>query len=82
MRILKNNSHTKVRIESDFEFNEKVRIIPLKVEGTIESFWLKKGNELKIEVRYFLKDEIKYDYFYGDELEVIKEVRTGFSISG
>lgn len=78
MKTLKNK---KIKIESDFEFNEKVRIIPLKVEGTIESFWLKKGDELKIEVRYFLKDEIKYDYFYGDELEVLKEVKTGFSIS-
>jgi hypothetical protein len=73
-------SNAKIRIESAFDFNEKVRITPLKVEGTIESFWLKKGDELKIEVRYFLKDEIKFDYFYGDELEVVKEVKTGFSI--
>ena len=78
MRTLKNNSQDKIKIETDFDFNEKVIIKPLKVEGTIESFWLKKGNELKIEVRYFLKDEIKYDYFYGDELEVLKEVKTGF----
>ena len=77
-RIMKNSTDTKVRIESAFDFNEKVRIKPLKVEGTIESFWLKKANELLIEVRYFLNNEIKRDYFYGDELEVIKEVKTGF----
>lgn len=75
---MKNSIVTKVRIESSFDFNEKVRIIPLKVEGTIESFWLKKGNELLLEVRYFLNNEIKESYFYGDELEVIKETKTGF----
>ena len=68
----------KVKIESDFDFNEKVRIKPLNIEGTIESFWLRKGGDLLIEVRYFLNDEVKKEYFYGDELEVIKEVKTGF----
>ena len=67
-------------IKSNFEFDEKVRIKPLKIEGTIESFWLKKGFDLKIEVRYFLNNEIKHDYFYGDELEVVKEVKTGFVV--
>ena len=77
---MKNNSYTKVRIETDFDFNEKVVIKPLKVEGTIESFWLNKAKELKVEVRYFLNNEIKLDYFYCDELEVLKEAKTGFSI--
>lgn len=77
-RVMKSYTNTKVRIESDFDFNEKVRIIPLAIEGTIESFWLNKAKELMIEVRYFLNNEIKKDYFYGDELEVIKEVKTGF----
>ena len=40
---MKNDSHTKVRIETDFDFNEKVTIKPLKIEGTIESFWLNKA---------------------------------------
>ena len=79
-RILKNYTNTKVRIESAFNFNETVLIKPLKVEGTIESFWLKKGNELLLEVRYFLDNEIKRDYFYGDELEVRQEVKTGFGV--
>lgn len=79
-RIMKNSSCTKVKIETDFDFNEKVIIKPLKVEGTIESFWLNKARELKIEVRYFLNNEIKLDYFYCDELEVLKEAKTGFSI--
>ena len=75
---MKNNTQTKVRIESFFDFNEKVTIKPLKVEGTVESLWLKKGHELMLEVRYFLNNEIKKDYFYGDELEVVKEVKAGF----
>lgn len=79
-RIMKNNTETKVRIESSFDFNERVIIKPLKVEGTIESFWLRKANELMLEVRYFLNDEVKKDYFYGDELEVIKEDKVGFNI--
>ena len=79
-RIMKNNTETKVRIESSFDFNEKVIIKPLKVEGTIESFWLNKARELKVEVRYFLNNEIKTDYFYCDELEVRKEVKAGFNI--
>ena len=79
-RIMKNSTGTKVRIETDFDFNERVMIKPLKVEGTIESFWLNKARELKVEVRYFLNNEIKLDYFYCDELEVLKEAKTGFSI--
>ena len=75
---MKKKEEIRIKIESAFDFNEKVRIIPLNIVGTIESFWLKKGDELKIEVRYFLKDEIKFDYFYGDELEVLKETKTGF----
>lgn len=75
---MKNNTQTKVRIESSFDFNEKVIIEPLEVEGTIESFWLNKAKELMIEVRYFLNNEIKKDYFYGDELSVVKEVKAGF----
>lgn len=79
-RIMKNNTQTKVRIESSFDFNEKVIIKPLKVEGTIESFWLNKAKELMVEVRYFLGEEIKKEYFYCDELEVIKEAKTGFTV--
>ena len=75
---MKNNTQTKVRIESSFDFNEKVIINPLEVEGTIESFWLNKAKELMIEVRYFLNNEIKKDYFYGDELSVVKETKAGF----
>lgn len=79
-RIMKNYSHTKVRIETDFDFNEKVTIKPLKLEGTIESFWLNKARELMVEVRYFLGEEIKKEYFYCDELEAIKEAKTGFTV--
>ena len=78
--MIKSNSHPKVKIETDFGFNEKVVIKPLKVEGIIESFWLNKARELKVEVRYFLNNEIKLDYFYCDELEVLKEAKTGFTI--
>ena len=77
---MENTGVMKIKIESAFDFNEKVKIKPLEVEGTIESFWLRKAYELMIEVRYFLNNEIKKDYFYGDELEVIKEAKAGFSI--
>lgn len=68
----------KVKFESDFEFGEKVVVKPLEVEGTIESFWLKEPDKLMIEVRYILDNKIMKEYFYGDELRVLKEIKTGF----
>ena len=44
----------------------------------ILSFWLKEENYLMVEVRYFINNEKKIDYFFEDELEVIKEKKTGF----
>ena len=74
---MKNN---KVKFESDFEFGEKVVIEPLEVEGTIESFWLAGPEKLLIEVRYIIDNKVVKEYFYGDELRVIKETKTGFTV--
>lgn len=73
------NSTESIHIKSSFKFDEKVKIKPLKVEGKVLSFWLKWENCLLIEVRYFMNDELKTDYFFEDELEILKEeIRTGF----
>ena len=72
------NSTESTHIKSSFKFDDKVEIKPLKVEGRVSSFWLKRENCLFIEVRYFMNNELKTDYFFEDELEVIKEKKTGF----
>ena len=78
MQKLKCDSKTRTHITSSFRFNDKVEIKPLKVEGRVVSFWLKEENYLMVEVRYFINNEKKIDYFFEDELEVIKEKKTGF----
>ena len=77
MKVLKNDSQTATYIKSMFKFNDKVKILPLDVEGRVLSFWFKPDG-LSIEVRYYLNNECKQDYFYEDELEVIKPTGIGF----
>ena len=67
-----------IKIESNFNFDDKVKIKPLNVEGRISSFCLKWENYLLIEVRYFINNELKKNYFFEEELEVVKEIKTGF----
>lgn len=67
-----------INIKSDFNFDDKVKILPLEVEGRVTSFWAKEKDYSMIEVRYFINNEKKIEYFYEDELEVIKEQKTGF----
>lgn len=68
-----------INIKSSFNFDDKVKIKPLKVEGRVSSFWLKWENCLLIEVRYYMNNELKTDYFFDDELEILKEeTKTGF----
>ena len=71
------NSTESIHIRSSFKFDDKVKIRPLNVEGRISSFWLKWENCLLIEVRYFINNELKTDYFFEEELEVVKETKTG-----
>ena len=67
-----------MKINSDFNFYEKVKIIPLDVEGEIISFWLTATDRLQIEIRYFINNEKKTEYFIESELEKIKENKIGF----
>lgn len=67
-----------INIKSNFNFDDRVKILPLEVKGRVISFWAKEKDCSIIEVRYFINNEKKIDYFYEDELEVIKEQRTGF----
>ena len=77
MKTLKNDSQSATYIKTEFKFDDKVRVIPLDIEGVVTSFWLK-PDKLNIEVRYYLNNERKQDYFYEDELEIIKEKSVGF----
>lgn len=78
MQKCKCDARTATHIKSSFRFNDRVEILPLKVEGRVVSFWLKEENYLMVEVRYFINNEKKIEYFFEDELEVIKEKKTGF----
>ena len=60
-----------------FKLQDEVRIKPYNTEGKVVSLWLKPEG-LLIEVRYYTDKERKYEYFYEDELEFIKEKKTGF----
>lgn len=64
-------------LETEFRIGERVFIKPYKSEGTVESIWLTRGG-LRIEVRYYTDKERKCEYFYPEELEFIKEKKTGF----
>lgn len=60
-----------------FKIKDDVKIKPYSTEGKVMSLWLKPEG-LLIEVRYYTDKECKYEYFYEDELEFIKEKKTGF----
>ena len=60
-----------------FKLQDEVRIKPYNTEGKVVSLWLKPEG-LLIEVRYYTDKERKYEYFYEDELEFIREKKTGF----
>ena len=66
-------------ITSEFKIGDKVKVKPYNTEGRVASLWLK-PEALLIEVRYYTDKERKYEYFYEDELEFVKETKTGFSV--
>ena len=78
MKTCKCATNESIHIKSSFKFNDRVEILPLNVEGRVVSFWLKGESYLMVEVRYFINNEKKIEYFFEDELEVIKEKKTGF----
>ena len=65
-------------IKSKFKIDDKVEIKPLKVEGRVVSLWLKHPDVLLVEVRHFINNEKKFEYFYEEELEITKEKEVGF----
>lgn len=65
-------------IKSNFNFDDKVKILPLEVEGRVTSIWLKEKGCIMIEVRYFLNNKKEIEYFFEDELEIVQEKKTGF----
>lgn len=71
-----------INITSNFNFDDKVRILPLEVDGRVTSFWAKEENYIMVEVRYFINNEKKIEYFYEDELEIIKEQKNGVLKNG
>ena len=60
-----------INVFSELDFDDIVRIKPLKVEGRVISFWLRRDNWFLVEVRYFMNNKLESDYFYKDELEKI-----------
>lgn len=78
MKTCKGGPETSTHIKSNFKFDDKVEIKPLDIEGRVISFWYRREDWLVLEVRYFINNEVKTDYFYEEELEVIKEKKTGF----
>ena len=65
-------------IKSNFNFDDKVKILPLEVEGRVTSIWLKEKGCIMVEVRYFLNNKKEIEYFFEDEREIVQEKKTGF----
>lgn len=64
-------------IVAPFQYEDKVLIKPLGVEGNVTSFWWK-PERLFIEVRFYDNKERKVDFFWEEELEFVKDKKTGF----
>ena len=75
--ILKNKKKTATIIMSEFQYEDRVLIKPLGLEGNVTSFW-RKPERLFIEVRYYQDKERKVDFFWEEELEFVRDKRTGF----
>lgn len=55
------------------QIGDKVKVIPFEgIEGTIEGIYYSYKKE-KYFIRYFISNRIDEEYFYADELEVIKD---------
>ena len=44
-------------IKSNFNFDDRVKILPLEAEGRVTSIWLKEKGCIMIEVRYFINNK-------------------------
>ena len=74
---MKKNEKGSTIVITEFQYEDKVLIKPLELEGRVISFW-RKPERLFIEVRYYQDKEKKSDFFWEEELEFVKDRHTGF----
>ena len=74
---MKKNKEGSTIVITEFQYEDKVLIKPLGLEGNVVSFW-RKPERLFIEVRYYQDKEKKSDFFWEEELEFVKDKHTGF----
>ena len=74
---MKKNEKGSTIVITEFQYEDKVLIKPLGLEGNVISFW-RKPERLFIEVRYYQDKEKKSDFFWEEELEFVKDKHTGF----
>lgn len=74
---MKKNKKGSTIVITEFQYEDKVLIKPLGLEGNVISFW-RKPERLFIEVRYYQDKEKKSDFFWEEELEFVKDKHTGF----
>ncbi len=74
---MKKNEKGSTIVITEFQYEDKVLIKPLGLEGNVVSFW-RKPERLFIEVRYYQDKEKKSDFFWEEELEFVKDKHTGF----
>lgn len=74
---MKKNKKGSTIVITEFQYEDKVLIKPLGLEGNVVSFW-RKPERLFIEVRYYKDKEKKSDFFWEEELEFVKDKHTGF----
>lgn len=74
---MKKNEKGSTIVITEFQYEDRVLIKPLGLEGNVVSFW-RKPERLFIEVRYYQDKEKKSDFFWEEELEFVKDKHTGF----
>ena len=66
-----------MEINLAYNLKDKVYIIPLNVEGTITAVTIT-CDGVEIKCKYYMSGESKYDWFWEEELDLIKEKSVGF----
>ena len=67
-----------MEIKIDFNIGENVHIKPLDLDGRVTAVTVTSdGTEIKC--KYYSSSESKYDWFFEDELEHVKEKNVGFA---
>lgn len=66
-----------MEIKIDYNIDDKVNIKPLNLEGRVTGITITRDG-LEIKCKYYAGNESKYDWFYEDELEHLREKNVGF----